>query len=177
MKVSLLLLSLLTLVVISCSKGDSTDDNAKTVQKVTDEVVSTDLASSSSPATQVVAENREEEDDTQNDQATLETKSAFFQVEQQVNKEIGLEFAIDGNRIRSTMSKRCESAETADLVECLTAIKKSLNSFISRGTAVLGSSDSSIFRAEYAKLSLASDWVRRIDKNLMMVRQCLAIAL
>lgn len=179
MKFSLLVL-MAALVMMSCSKSDESDD-AASVASLTSDVVSKELPQ----ANQIPAASEDDRDEENmdndeeapvdavgslNDQQVISLKSAFFQVEQRTNKEIGLEFALSGNSIKSSISKRCESADAQALKDCLLTIRKSLEDFIREGGAVLGDNNPDLFRSELVKLSLASDWLRKVNQNAMMVR-------
>lgn len=161
-----LFLACFSLIAFGCSKNES-GDSTSTVEatKITEAVVTTEM-----PTNPVVAESVTSNDDELNDQQILDIKSAFFQVEQRINKEVGLEFSIEGNNVRSSISKRCESTDSQEIKDCLISIRKSLEEFVREGGAVLGESNPSSFRSEFVKISLANDWLRKINKNIIMAR-------
>ena len=171
------LLILIASLFLSCSKSDDGGDSAS-VSALTSSVVEKELPASV-PAPVVDDAQDEATTDEQvaeedvgrlSDQEVISIKSAFFQVEQRTNKEIGLEFMISGNNIRSSMSKRCESADPQALKECLSTIRKSLEDFVREGGAVIGDNSPELFRSELVKLSLAGDWLQKINRNSLMVR-------
>ncbi len=168
---------LIASLVFSCSKSD--DGDSASVSALTSSVVEKELPAVVAPPAVDDAQDEastdaptsgEEEISRLSDQEVISIKSAFFQVEQRTNKEIGLEFMISGNNIRSSMTKRCESADPQALKECLATIRKSLEDFVREGGAVIGDNSPELFRSELVKLSLASDWLQKVNRNSLMVR-------